>query len=140
MISSRSTRPSLRNSSLINCCLGVKILIWTNLWMNWGKIYLKSDLFNILNPFWYNSYFVSRTNRTITTRFDDEIFELLYSLHDFCTFKTLILDYKEFKLNETEFSSLNDCFTITKLQWFIKGNIFFPDGGRSKPTVSEHQY
>lgn len=53
--------------------------------------------------------------RTTATQFDGEIYEFLFSLSDFQTFKSLILDFKEYKLNQSNFSALDECFKITKL-------------------------
>ncbi|XP_055300807.1 ADP-ribosylation factor-like protein 2-binding protein [Sitodiplosis mosellana] len=53
--------------------------------------------------------------RTTATQFDGEIYEFLFSLSDFQTFKSLMLDFKEYKLNRSNFSALDECFKITKL-------------------------
>lgn len=53
--------------------------------------------------------------RLTGTQFDGEIYEFLFSLSDFQTFKSLMLDYKEYKLNENGFSALDTCITVTKL-------------------------
>lgn len=63
---------------------------------------------NLSNNFYLSFRLVSET-------FDGEIYELLYSLSDFQTFKTLILDYKDFKNNKYNTLALSDCIVVTKL-------------------------
>lgn len=53
--------------------------------------------------------------RTTSTQYDGEIFEFLFSLSDFPTFKVLMLDFKESKLNASNSLALDECFKITKL-------------------------
>lgn len=85
------------------------------------------DVNGINNSF---SYF-----RSTSTQFDGEIYEFLFSLTDFQTFKQLILDYKESKLNENTLSALEECFIITKL-WTDEA-AFRPQRMRNKVTKKE---
>lgn len=53
--------------------------------------------------------------RALNSTFDGEIFELLFSLSDFQTFKAMMLDYKEYKTGKYNDLNLNDIFIVKKL-------------------------
>lgn len=58
--------------------------------------------------------------RSLNSTFDGDIFELLFSLSDFQTFKAMMVDYKEYKTGKYKALDLNDVFIVKKINWDAK--------------------